>query len=361
MRMHSQYMIEEQTSNPIPEPRSASDVMQLPQLPIEQFMPSEPARAKSGFEWAALPSLALAVFFFGAIAVTMEYEYAKRAPRAALQAAAVSSQNSFEGTVLTAKAAFVEDMVTGKELYSKNPDIQLPLASLTKIPLVLVISEVLPSDATITIPYDTAPKGSAERLSKGEKWPVKDVIDFTLIASSNAGAEILAYAADGAIRERFKDAPEGFAALWRMNGIAQELGLARTYFLNVSGLDISATLSGSYGSARDMARLFAYAAAAKPSVFGGTAEGRLIFTSPDGSAETRAFNTNEALGDIPGLVMGKTGITDLAGGNLAIVFDVGPAHPVVAVVLGSTREERFNDMKLLIAKTQEAISQTSNE
>ena len=69
-----------------------------------------------------------------------------------------------------------------------------------------------------------------------------------------------------------------------------------------------------------------------------------------------AENTDEALPAIPGLILGKTGITQLAGGNLAIVFEVGPAHPVVAVVLHSTQQGRFADMKALVAATQESIA-----
>lgn len=349
-------MTEEQLSISIPEALPAST--RVEQLPMGQFMPRLPVPVGAGIRWHALPALVLVLLFLGAVAITMEYEYTKRVPHIVQSAAAATAaQNPFEGISLTAKSAVVLDLVTGETLYEKNPDIQLPLASLTKVALMLAVSEALPPDAVLTIPYDTAPKGSAERLAKGETWPVKDIMDFTLIASSNAGAEILASEADGALRGRFSDAPEGFAALWRMNSIAQELGLARTYFLNASGLDVSATLSGAYGSARDMATLFSYAATAKPSIFEGTAEDGLLLTSPSGSAKTKAFNTNEALGDIPGLIMGKTGMTDLAGGNLAIVFDVGPVHPVVAVVLGSTREERFSDMKMLVERAQLAISQ----
>ena len=53
--------------------------------------------------------------------------------------------------------------------------------------------------------------------------------------------------------------------------------------------------------------------------------------------------------------MGKTGLTDLAGGNLAVVFDVGLAHPVVAVVLGSTEYGRFEDMQKLVTTARKAI------
>jgi D-alanyl-D-alanine carboxypeptidase len=53
--------------------------------------------------------------------------------------------------------------------------------------------------------------------------------------------------------------------------------------------------------------------------------------------------------------MGKTGFTDLAGGNLAIVFDVGLAHPVVAVVLGSSEEGRFSDMQKLVDRARRFV------
>ncbi len=81
-------------------------------------------------------------------------------------------------------------------------------------------------------------------------------------------------------------------------------------------------------------------------------------TEATGAGETRAFNTNEALGEIPGLLMGKTGFTDLAGGNLAVVFEAGPARPIVVVVLGSTREGRFADMRILVETTLRALGNT---
>jgi D-alanyl-D-alanine carboxypeptidase len=59
-------------------------------------------------------------------------------------------------------------------------------------------------------------------------------------------------------------------------------------------------------------------------------------------------NTNEALEHLPGLIASKTGYTDLAGGNLAIVFDKGIGHHFVAVVLGSSRQGRFSDMRALM-------------
>ena len=271
-------------------------------------------------------------------------------------ASAAAVTDAFAGISLQAKSAVVVDLRTGKVLYRLNSGTQLPLASLAKVALVLAVRDAMPPESLVSIPYDTAPKGAAMRLGKGEKWKLGDVINFTLVASSNEGANILAQVADAAVKARYPQAPLGGAALWRMNNLAQSLGLTHTYFLNVNGLDSSISQSGAYGSAEDVAALFAYAASTSPESFSGTTRDGLLLTDEDGNT-TSAFNTNEALGAIPGLIMGKTGYTDLAGGKLAAVFDVGLARPVVAVVLGSTHSGRFADMKMLVMAARAAIAQ----
>jgi D-alanyl-D-alanine carboxypeptidase len=62
----------------------------------------------------------------------------------------------------------------------------------------------------------------------------------------------------------------------------------------------------------------------------------------------QASNTDILTHTIPGLIAGKTGYSDLAGGNLTIVFDAGIQHPVVVAVLGSTYEGRFDDVNALV-------------
>lgn len=271
-------------------------------------------------------------------------------------ASAANSITAYETVQIRGKSAIVVDLVTGKVLYQKDPDAQLALASLTKVPLVLAISEVLDPKKKMTIPYDTAPTGSGgNRLKAGQVWDVQDVINFTLIASSNEGAQILADEAASAMRAKYPEAPAEDPVLWRMNDLAYDLGLTNTYFLNVSGLDESETQSGAYGTARSVATIMAYAAQ-RPDPFFGTAIDGLLMADEAGNL-TSAINTNEALGSIPGLILGKTGYTDLAGGNLAVVFDVGLAHPVVAVVMGSTRAERFADMKKLVEAAHSAVAQ----
>ena len=301
--------------------------------------------------------LALALIFCASATGAVVY-FSSDTPLEVAQTAAAattSAPDPFAGIALQGESAYVLDLTDGHVLYELNQDTQLPLASMTKVATVLAVSEVLPADSLIKIPYDTSPPGSAERLAAGQTWKLQDVINFTLIASSNGGADILAAAAEDDIRAKYPQATLGSATLWRMNDIAHELGLTNTYFLNDNGLDISTTQAGAFGSARDVATLFAYAATSSPEVFAGTTQNNMLLTSVDG-AHTSAFNTDLALSAIPGIIMGKTGYTDLAGGNLGIVFDVGPAHPVVAVVLHSTEEGRFDDMRKIVAASIAAVS-----
>ena len=62
-------------------------------------------------------------------------------------------------------------------------------------------------------------------------------------------------------------------------------------------------------------------------------------------------NTNQTIDAIPSPLLSKTGFTDLAGGNLVVVFDAGINHPVAVVVLGSTKDERFSDVQALVQET----------
>ena len=264
------------------------------------------------------------------------------------------AQDAFTTIALSAKSAIVVDTTTMTTLYERNADTQLPLASLTKVPLVLAVSEVLPPDSIITVDRDIPATSNTGALRKGSTWRMQDMSDFTLVGSSNGGSELLARVADAPLRARYPQAPEGNAAVWLMNDIAQRYGGANIYFLNPSGLDESATQSGAYGTARAVAALYAYAASSSPVLFAATTRKEASVTSQEGRAVV-ASNTDEALDHIPGIVMGKTGFTDLAGGNLAVVFNV-KAHTLVAVVLGSTKNGRFTDMRALVEAGEKSLS-----
>ena len=331
-----------------PEPESAPPLILLPE---HTETPHASLQSLSGVA-------ALVLMFFASASLTAAYFSTEGAitPAASQTASvAIAIEDPFASLSLTAEGVYVLDLTTDRVLYSKNSDSQMPLASLVKVPLVLAASEALEPDSIVTIPPHSTPDGAGIRLPSGLRFKAGDLIDFTLVASSNEGAVILAEAAEAGLRIKYPLSTPESATLWRMNDIAQNLGLTNMVFLNTHGLDLSDTQASAYGSARDVALLFGYAAKNASMLFGQTSQDAIKIRATTGETVT-AVNTDEVLPAIPGIIMGKTGFTELAGGNLAIVFEVGPAHPVVAVVLHSTRDGRFEDMKKLITATLETIS-----
>lgn len=269
-------------------------------------------------------------------------------PRTQTAAVAEVVPSPFDSLTLEAQSAFVVDLSENKIVHAKNADVQLPLASITKVMLVLAVSEVLFPEDTVTISTDAVLKGEGGGPTAGEVWLVKDLIDLTLVVSSNVGAEALAEAANEKIRARYPQAPEENTTVWRMNTLAKELSLSKTYFLNASGLDISPTQPSAMGSARDATILLAYAYKTMPQIFSATSQTSLT-TGPTEGLIVVFANTNDAIAQIPGLQMGKTGFTDLAGGNLGIVFQTAPNRTFVTTVLGSSQEGRFTDILAISA------------
>jgi D-alanyl-D-alanine carboxypeptidase len=124
--------------------------------------------------------------------------------------------------------------------------------------------------------------------------------------------------------------------------------MEKTYFLNESGLDVTERISGGYGSARDMVKLLEYAHKNHLEILKDTQEDEAFFSSIN-FGEHKVSNTNKIARKIPLLLFSKTGFTDLAGGNLALVFEKEPGYPIAVVVMGSpTQEDRFADAEKLI-------------
>lgn len=257
----------------------------------------------------------------------------------------------FPNVTLLAGAAIVLDETTGEILFEKNADVQLPLASLTKIMTVLVASELAPDNVVVSISGDALKTEGENGFTEGERWRFEDLLEAMLVKSSNDSAAAIASVAGAfapvgtssadTLEERFIE---------RMNERAKELRLSATYFLNPTGLDTNEAVSGGYGSARDTALLFGKAVRRAPMAFEATREESVTLHSLD-DAKYTFDNTNTEVKGLPGIIASKTGFTDLAGGNLAVMFEAGPVHPITIIVLGSTKEGRFEDAKKLSEAT----------
>ncbi|HRH55992.1 MAG TPA: serine hydrolase [Candidatus Paceibacterota bacterium] len=247
---------------------------------------------------------------------------------------------AFTGVALEGKAAIVYDLTTGETLYEKNSRSQLPLASLTKLLTVYAASQALSAGSTVTI-TDSALRSEGESgFVAGERFAFGDLARLALVSSSNDATAAIAETAAVARATTGKNL---------LAGAASALGLSQTYALNGTGLDESTSVSGAYGSAKDIAVLSGEILKKAPDIARATVESSFSITSLDGVRHSLP-NTNQEIVRVPNALLSKTGFTDLAGGNLAVVYDAGMGHPVAVVVLGSSRDGRFTDVRALIAR-----------
>lgn len=259
------------------------------------------------------------------------------------------TSSPFENLSLEAQSVYVWDMNKDRVIYAKNSEEILPLASLSKVMTALIAKEAM-SDRYIQISTNDLAAEGDDGLMGYEMWKVDDLIDFMLIVSSNDGADSLASAYTALKGERFVDA---------MNRAASSLNLSSLYFTNPSGLDAQdLTESGGYGSIKDVVLLFDYVLQEYPTLLEATREDTLVFTSASNFQHV-AENTNNLVDRIPFMVGSKTGFTDLAGGNLVIVFDAGIGERYIIGLLGSSIEGRFVDMEKLYSATIEYIQSKS--
>lgn len=272
---------------------------------------------------------------------------------AAAAAAVVESvpADPFTGLHLSGQAAIVVDLSNGHTLYSQKADAELPLASLTKLLTLYGSQHILSANSPVTLSSTSLAQDGEYGFTEGETFLYKDMARLALTASSNDAAEAILEAAETAT---------GQTAAQFMSGAVRAAGLSHTQASNGTGLDIDTTEAGAYGSARDMAQLAGEFLTTAPDIAKSTTKRSVSVTSATGVAHSLP-NTNPDVAALPGLLLSKTGYTDLAGGNLVVVFDAGISHPVAVVVLGSTRDARFTDVEKLMHATLATFRAQSNQ
>ncbi|MBR3992154.1 MAG: D-alanyl-D-alanine carboxypeptidase [Clostridia bacterium] len=200
---------------------------------------------------------------------------------------------------VSAESAILIEGDSGRVIMSKDPDKKLPMASTTKIMTALVVLENGGVDGDVTVPPEAAGvEGSSAYLKSGEVVPKKDLLYALMLQSANDAAVALAVDTAGSV--------EDFASM--MNDRAEKLGLDGTHFTNPHGLSDD----GHYTTARDLARLTAYAL--KNPVFEKIVSTYEYTTSPCENGVSRVYvNHNRLLRDLGGAVGVKTGYTRDSG------------------------------------------------
>jgi len=240
------------------------------------------------------------------------------------------SINPFDVIDIEAKSFLVFGL-DGEVIASKEKNLQWPLASLTKLMSAIIIEENILASTAIPISLDAIMQTGDDGFLAGELFDKDDLRDIMLVRSSNDAA----YA--------FAEYIERDSFIEMMNKKSEELGMVESYFINASGLDISNSLSGAYGSAEDLMKLITYILNNYPDIFEATYNDELRVVSMQGNIHQYS-NTNRVVNKIPGIIGGKTGFTDIAGGHVIVVADIGVNNPVGIIVLASSEDGRFEDM-----------------
>lgn len=235
-------------------------------------------------------------------------------------------------------AISVEIDKEGKErvLFRKKDIQKMPIASITKLMTAVVASEFYSPSFKIQISKTAvSQEGEYGNLKVGEILQVQDLLYVMLIESSNDAA----YALGEVI------GIEGFRDL--MNLKAKDMGLASSRFFNPTGLDPKTPdQPANYSTAEDLVKLAKYLLK-DTLILDILSKKEYELYLENGVFHHTLQNTNELLREISGVIAGKTGFTERAGGCLLLITEGRrPGNYLINVILNS--QDKFEDMRKLI-------------
>ena len=223
------------------------------------------------------------------------------------------------------------DVKKNESIYTKNPDLSLPPASVTKVMTAIVAMAENDLEKPVQIPENcTKINASKVGFVANEILTLEDVLYGLLVRS---GADAACALANLYNETDFVD---------KMNQKANEIGMDKTIFENPIGLDSD---QFQFSTVNDLEKLTKYSL--KYGVFRkivGTKEITLrSLSNPNRTYKIK--NTNDLLFTIPGTVGVKTGFTTDARECLIYLYEDND-NQFLIIVLGS--EDRFGDTTKLI-------------
>lgn len=237
---------------------------------------------------------------------------------------------------VNARAALVMDAQTGEVLYSKNSNMSVPIASITKLMTAVVTADArLNMSEEITLQSidfaGAGGKNSSSTLRVGDTMNRAEALLFALMKSENPAAAALARTYPGG-------RPAFIAA---MNAKAKQLGMSSTRYAESTGLD-----PHNISSARDLGILVSAA-----SQYGLI---RQFSTTPAydfnlGYRVLKSNNTNALVRNGGwNINLSKTGYINEAG-RCVVMHTTVNSRPAVVVLLGaSSSQARTNDATNLL-------------
>ncbi len=221
---------------------------------------------------------------------------------------------------LASGSALLVDLKTNEVLYSTNPNLVVPIASVTKLMTAMVVLDAkqsLDQRLPVTIREAREMQGVFSRVRIGSEISRREMLLLTLMSSENRAAASLAH-----------HYPGGYQAfIQAMNVKAQALGMTQTRYVEPTGLS-----EQNVSSANDLVKLLK-ASQAYPLIeqFSTTHEKTVAFHKPN---YTLGFRNTNSLVRKPdwSIQLTKTGFTNAAG-HCLVMRTVMNKRQVAFVVL----------------------------
>ncbi|MDE3736991.1 MULTISPECIES: D-alanyl-D-alanine endopeptidase [Pseudomonas] len=130
---------------------------------------------------------------------------------------------------LSSRSAVLVDLNSGKLLYARNPTRVMPIASVTKLMVAVVVLESrqpLDEVLTVTIRDNREMRGVYSRVRLGSQLSRRELLHIALMSSENRATSTLAHHYPGGYR----------AFIAAMNAKARALGMKSTRYVEPTGL-----------------------------------------------------------------------------------------------------------------------------
>lgn len=233
------------------------------------------------------------------------------------------------------KASCLMEFETGKILSEKNSLTKLPIASVTKLTMLLIVFEKIDNgeidvEKEITISKNASSMGGSQVfLEEGENCKIKNLIKSIIVASANDSSVALA--------EEVAGSEKAFCEL--MNQKVDQLKLENTHYENCTGLPAPMQ----YSCAKDVATIMREVLK-HPLYFEFSKIWMEDFVH-SGDRVTTMANTNKLIKNYQFCDGGKTGSTNEAGYCLCSTAKKDNLR-LISVVLGSkSSKDRFGESK----------------
>lgn len=208
---------------------------------------------------------------------------------------------------LYARSAVLMDADSGRILFAKEAENQMPMASTTKIMTCILALEHLEEGQTVTVSEEAIHQPKVHLgVKKEEVFYVRDLLYSLMLESHNDSAVLIAEAIGGSVKE--------FADM--MNEKAREIGCENTYFITPNGLDAEDDRGIHSTTAKELAWIMKYCihdSERKEEFLEITRTQEYSFSDVSGKRRFSCYNHNAFLQMMDGALSGKTGFTADAG------------------------------------------------